>query len=175
MAKMIRISEAAALAMHMMVLMASQPRKALSTGTAAARLHVSGAHLSKVLQRLAKAGLADSIRGPRGGFVLGRSPGRITLLDIYETIDGRHDSGGCLFDAPGCGAPRCILGGLLERVDAQIVEYLSGTKLSALADLYTDGAQDVLRNRNGGSRSHPDAARRAHASSGRNIRARNRI
>ena len=136
MAKMIRISEAAALAMHVMVLMAAESRKPLSTGRAAARLKVSGAHLSKVLQRLAKAGLVHSIRGPRGGFVLARGPGKITLLDVYETIEGRHGASGCLFDAPGCGAPRCILGGLLTKVDAQLVGYLSGTKLSALADLY---------------------------------------
>lgn len=142
MAKMIRISEAAALAMHVMVLMTAQSRKPLTTGSAAARLHVSGAHLSKVLQRLARAGLVDSIRGPRGGFILGKSPGRITLLDVYETIEGRHDVEGCLFDAPGCGAPRCILGGLLEKVDAQLTAYLSGTKLSALADLYAGDKGD---------------------------------
>ncbi|MEI6633507.1 MAG: Rrf2 family transcriptional regulator [Chlamydiota bacterium] len=136
MAKMIRISEAAALAMHVMVLMAAESRKPLSTGRAAARLKASGAHLSKVLQRLAKAGLVNSIRGPRGGFILSKSPGKITLLDVYETIEGRHCASGCLFDAPGCGAPRCILGGLLKKVNAQLVGYLSGTKLSALADLY---------------------------------------
>lgn len=136
MAKMIRISEAAALAMHAMVLMAANPKKPLATSGAAARLHVSGAHLSKVLQRLAKAGLVDSVRGPRGGFIMGRRPGSITLLEVYEAIEGRRDSSGCLFDAPGCAAPRCILGGLLEKVDAQLVGYLSATRLSALADLY---------------------------------------
>jgi Rrf2 family protein len=146
MAKMIRISEAAALAMHVMVLMAAESRKPLATGKAAARLKVSGAHLSKVIQRLAKAGLVHSIRGPRGGFVLGKNPGKITLLDVYETIEGRHGASGCLFDAPGCGAPRCILGGLLKKVDAQLVGYLSGTKLSALADLYAGDDGDEKKN-----------------------------
>lgn len=144
MAKMVRISEAAALAMHAMVLMAADPKRPLSTGRAAERLNVSGAHLSKVLQRLAREGLVASVRGPRGGFVLGRSPRKITLLDIYETIEGPHVSGGCLFDAPGCGALRCILGGLLEKVDAQLVGYLSGARLSALADIYAkDGGDEA--------------------------------
>jgi len=136
MARMVRISDAAALAMHTMVLMAAEPGRALATGKAAARLNVSGAHLSKVLQRLAKAGLVSSVRGPRGGVVLAKSPKRITLLDVYETIEGPHTACGCLLDAPGCGAPRCILGDLLAKVDAQLVGYLSRARLSALAGIY---------------------------------------
>lgn len=86
----------------------------------------------------------SSIRGPRGGFVLARPPGRITLLEVYEAIEGPRRGSRCLFDSPGCGAPRCILGGLLERVDAQLGGYLAGTKLSALADLYAgdDGNEE---------------------------------
>jgi Rrf2 family protein len=144
MAKMLRISEAAALAMHAVVLMAADSKRPMAVGRAARRLNVSGAHLSKVLQRLSKAGLADSIRGPHGGFILAKSPGRITLLEVYEAIEGRREQSGCLFDGPGCGAPRCILGGLLERVDAQIGRYLSATRISSLADLYAgdDGDEE---------------------------------
>lgn len=146
MARLVKISEAAALALHVMVLMAGRRGKPISTAAAASRLSVSDAHLSKVLQRLSKAGLVDSIRGPRGGFVLGRSPGRITLLDVYETIEGRHGESGCLFDSPGCGAPRCILNGLLAKVNARLVAYLSGTRLSALANLYPAEDGDEEKN-----------------------------
>ena len=136
MAQMLRISEAAALAMHAVVLMAAASKRPLAVGRAARRLDVSGAHLSKVLQRLAKAGLVDSVRGPRGGFILAKKPGRITLLEVYEAIEGRREKSECLFDGRGCGVPRCILGGLLGKVDAQIGRYLAATRISSLADLY---------------------------------------
>jgi Rrf2 family protein len=40
------------------------------------------------LQRLARAGILKSTRGLGGGFVLGRPSGKITLLEIIETVEG---------------------------------------------------------------------------------------
>ena len=45
-------------------------------------------YLHKILQQLCKAGILKSKRGPRGGFVIGRDPSEITLLQIIEAIDG---------------------------------------------------------------------------------------
>ena len=52
--------------------------------------------LGKVLSQLVKAGLARSVKGPRGGYSLARAPGEITLLDIIEAVDGpiRAESAG---------------------------------------------------------------------------------
>lgn len=46
-------------------------------------------HVAKVLQRLAQTGLIASKRGPGGGFYLKAKPERISLLDIYESIEGK--------------------------------------------------------------------------------------
>lgn len=46
-------------------------------------------HVAKVLQRLAQSGLIASKRGPGGGFFLKAKPEKITLLDIYEAIEGK--------------------------------------------------------------------------------------
>ena len=75
MANVLRISEAATLALHTLALLASRPGVILSTHKIAKRLEASEAHLAKVLQRLARMGLVRSIRGARGGFVL-ELPGR---------------------------------------------------------------------------------------------------
>ncbi|HQM53114.1 MAG TPA: MazG nucleotide pyrophosphohydrolase domain-containing protein, partial [bacterium] len=56
--------------------------------------------------------------------------------EVYEAIEGRREKSECLFDGRGCGVPRCILGGLLGKVDAQIGRYLAATRISSLADLY---------------------------------------
>jgi Rrf2 family protein len=52
--------------------------------------------LAKVLGQLVKAGLARSVKGPRGGYSLARAPKEITLLDIIEAVDGpiRGESAG---------------------------------------------------------------------------------
>ena len=52
MSTMLRISEAASLAMHAMLLLAKAPETILSTHEAATKLGVSEAHLAKVMQRL---------------------------------------------------------------------------------------------------------------------------
>ena len=138
MANMLKISEAASLAMHTMVLLAKDPERVVSTHEIAETLKVSEAHLSKVLQRLTRVGLVKSVRGPKGGFRPGRSTHEITLLEVYESIEGRLVPKTCLFEQPICSGNACILGDLLTTVNRRIADHLSGTKLS---DLAGNGAQ----------------------------------
>ena len=69
----LKMSEAVSIALHASALLASDPGTKLSNKQIAGRLHVSEAHLSKVLQRLVKVGLVRSMKGPKGGFVLADS------------------------------------------------------------------------------------------------------
>ena len=134
MSSVLKISEAASLALHSMALLAANPEQSIPTRKIAARFHVSEAHLSKVLQRLTKAGLVTSIRGPKGGFLISKPTDEITLLDVYESMEGPLVPCKCLLGTPVCGDKGCILGGLLETVDKQIRDYLAGKRLSELAD-----------------------------------------
>jgi Rrf2 family protein len=136
MASMLRISEAASLALHSTVLLAANPGKLISTREIAAMLHVSEAHLSKVLQRLTRAGIVRAIRGPKGGFRLVKPARETTLLDVYESIEGTLTPSKCLFESPICEGDACILGGLLETVDRQVRDYLAATKLDDLTSIY---------------------------------------
>jgi len=129
-----KVSEAASLALHTAAFLAGRPGEVVTTGEVASALDVSENHLSKVLQRLAKAGLVRSTRGPRGGFMLSRSPDDLTLLEVYEAIEGPLGTTNCLFGRPVCDG-ECILGDLLTDVNAQIRAYLTGTKLSAAPQL----------------------------------------
>ena len=45
-------------------------------------------YLLKILQQLVRADILNSIRGPRGGFLLARSPAKVTALQIIEAVDG---------------------------------------------------------------------------------------
>jgi Rrf2 family protein len=86
MSNLFKVSEAASLALHAMLHIVANPNRPVSTREIASGMHASEAHLAKVLQRLARVGLARSTRGPKGGFVLGRPAETITLLDVYEAI-----------------------------------------------------------------------------------------
>jgi len=130
MANLLKVSEAASLGLHIMALLAADPERLLSVREAATALGVSEAHLAKVMQRLAKAGLVESLRGPRGGFELARPPEQIRLLEIYEAIEGPIVVRHCLFGTRLCDGRNCIFGGMLESVDMQIRQYLDNTNLT---------------------------------------------
>jgi Rrf2 family transcriptional regulator, cysteine metabolism repressor len=46
------------------------------------------AYLEHLVARLRKAGLVDSRRGSRGGYMLARSPTQITMAEVVEALEG---------------------------------------------------------------------------------------
>ena len=132
MSNVVKMSEAASLALHAMVLLAERVDKLVPTREMMESLDVSGAHLSKVLQQLVKGGLLESVRGPSGGFTLGRPGKDITLLDVYETVEGPLTPSKCLFSRARCDGRDCILGGLLENVGQEVRDHLAKTTLADL-------------------------------------------
>lgn len=132
----LRISEAASIAFHSMAFMAAGPGRLITSREIVSAIKVSDAHLMKVLQRLVKAGLIKSIRGPNGGFLLAKPVHKITLLDVYESIEGKPDFNNCLLGTPVCRDKKCILGGLISNVNREVLEYLSKTNLNQLSEAF---------------------------------------
>lgn len=56
---------------------------------------VPPAYLAKHLQALVRAGVCDSVPGPRGGFRLARDAAHITLLDVTLAVDGDETAFRC--------------------------------------------------------------------------------
>lgn len=131
----VKISEAASLALHAMVVLVKNPDRPVSTNEIATTLGVSENHLSKVLQRLVKGGLLGSVRGPNGGFSLQDSPARITLLQVYEAVEGPLIQAQCLFNRPICDGKSCMLGGLIETVNKDVRDQLERTTLDQLEEM----------------------------------------
>ena len=76
---------------HCTALLAALPEgMALSSATLAAFHGVKASYLVKQLKALSKAGILESLPGPRGGFRLARPASTITLLDIVDAIGGRE-------------------------------------------------------------------------------------
>ncbi|MCC7477176.1 Rrf2 family transcriptional regulator [bacterium] len=131
MPRALNISEAAAMALHTMVALAGT-ESALTSRELAARLTRSEAHMSKVLQRLVKAGYVTSIRGPHGGFMLSRPAVEICMLDIYEAIDGKVGDVACTQTPPVCDGVSCVFGRLVSLINRHVREYLGAIRLDEL-------------------------------------------
>lgn len=130
---MLNISEAASIALHTMSVLALEKEDTLITSKKiATRLKVSENHLSKVVQRLVKADVIKAHRGPKGGLTLNKKPDEISLMLIYESIDGKVNSQGCLLKTSACEPGNCIFGGLLTDVDEDFIKYMTTTTLADL-------------------------------------------
>jgi Rrf2 family protein len=92
-------------------------------------LGVSPSHLGKVMQRLVRAGILDSVRGASGGFTLAADPSSLTLLSILESVDGPVCGNGCLLGKPVCRGGRCALSALSEKVSGIVKDGLGKLNL----------------------------------------------
>lgn len=61
------------------------------------------AYLEHLVARLRKAGLVDSRRGSRGGYMLARPAGEITMAEVVEALEGTIAPIECISSSPGGG------------------------------------------------------------------------
>ncbi len=141
MADIIKISDATALALHSMVHLAIEPKGQSTTAEIPALFDASRHHLAKVHQRLTKAGLIKSHRGPAGGVSLAKKPSTITLLEVYEVMEGSMLCKPCLFGKNECPRNDCVLGALLPGLAQQVRDYFETTTLAQLAQESNWGKQ----------------------------------
>ncbi|NLM93903.1 MAG: Rrf2 family transcriptional regulator, partial [Bacteroidales bacterium] len=80
-------------------------------------------HLAKVLQQLVKFNYLKSVRGPNGGFKMNKPPAEISILNIYEAIEGKIETPECPLDRPICPFDKCLMGGLIKDVTLQFKAY----------------------------------------------------
>ncbi|HLG00653.1 MAG TPA: Rrf2 family transcriptional regulator [Acidimicrobiia bacterium] len=84
-----RISEGVEWALHCCGVLSALPSdKALPVARLAEYHGVPAAYLAKHMQALSRAGIVETVRGPRGGYRLARPPAFITVLEIVEAVDG---------------------------------------------------------------------------------------
>ncbi len=131
MSKIVNISEAASIAIHSIILVAKSEVK-LNANQIAEKLNFSRNHLSKVMHILTKNGYLSSERGPKGGFVLNKNPSTISLLEIYETVEGLVEAFNCVTACTKCPFKACIFGGLTTKFTEEFTLHLKTTKVADL-------------------------------------------
>jgi Rrf2 family protein len=91
-----KLSDGVEWGVHVTTLLAVlPPDRALPAAKLAEYHGVPAAYLAKHLQAMSRAGLLESVQGPRGGYRLARPPDRISMLDVVEAIDGSESAFVC--------------------------------------------------------------------------------
>ncbi len=79
-----------AVAVHVLTLMAAAPDEPLKSEFVACSVNTNAVVIRRLLCALARAHLVTSQTGASGGSKLARSPGQITLLDVYRAVEARE-------------------------------------------------------------------------------------
>lgn len=129
------LSQTAVYALKAMLHLAENGREQpLRVDDIAAGLGVPRNYLSKILHVLARAGLLESTRGPRGGFQLTRDPARLRLADVIGHFDDIAESSGCLLGRERCSdATPCAAHARWKDVSASVRAFISETTIEDLS------------------------------------------
>lgn len=89
-------------AIRCVLFLSRSPDKVFMIDSISAKMNIPRSFLAKILQRLAKAGIVESLRGVKGGFRIARKPSDISLLDVVEAIEGSVAMNKCAVDKKLC-------------------------------------------------------------------------
>ncbi|EPY03732.1 transcriptional regulator [Paenibacillus alvei TS-15] len=90
---------------------------------------VSPTYLSKILTRLVKAGMIESISGANGGYRLTRHRDDITFLDIIHAIEGSTS----LFECNFVHGEECLIQAVMKEAEEKMENHLKNKKLIDIA------------------------------------------
>jgi Rrf2 family transcriptional regulator, iron-sulfur cluster assembly transcription factor len=105
--------------------------KPLSLGDIAERLELSLAYLEQLFMKLRRNGLVHSVRGPGGGYVLGRQANAISIAEVMAAVDEPVKMTRCMGESTiGCvSARRCTTHYLWDALGAHIEQFLATATL----------------------------------------------
>jgi Rrf2 family protein len=95
-------------------------------------LQIPSELLAKILQRLAKRKLIKSMNGPKGGYVLAREPGRITVGEVLRAVEGPLGIVQCYQDMDCPQLDRCNIRRPIFMIQASIEQLLNTLSLEEM-------------------------------------------
>ncbi len=98
----------------------------------ASRQHISLSYLEQLFARLRKRSLVSSVRGPGGGYMLGREAQMISVAEVITAVDESVDTTSC-GGSHNCHENKpCLTHDLWEDLSSRIYEHLNGISLHDL-------------------------------------------
>jgi len=94
---------------------------------------VSVAYLEQILNKLRKAGIIQSVKGPGGGYMLARDPEKISIGQILKELEGPVAITSCLDPSEGCvRVDSCVTHLLWKSLGDNIERFLDSMSLQDL-------------------------------------------
>ena len=101
----------------------------------AQRQHLPPSYLEQLMTQLRKAGLVSATRGARGGYLLARPPGEITVADVLEVLEGPLAVADCPAGVGCCSQPgACALIDLWAEASQGLAHVFGRLTLADLAE-----------------------------------------
>lgn len=117
--------------------MASQNRfiesgKAISLAEIASRQQITQAYLEQIFSKLKNAGIVKSVRGPGGGYVLGKAADETRISEVINAVEEKIKMTRCGGETPACmgNKGKCVTHDLWEGLSEQIENYFESITLA---------------------------------------------
>ena len=104
-----------------------------------ARQEISEKYLWQVINPLKSAGLVNSTRGAKGGYVLAKAPGDITLLEIVSILEGPVSVVDCVGSPDQCErSGACVTRGVWGKIETGIKDAMARITLQEIVEQQKD-------------------------------------
>jgi Rrf2 family protein len=126
-----RLTKATNYALHTMLFFAIHaPDEHIGVAKLAEQQKVSTTYLSKILTKLVKAGMIESVSGANGGYKLRPGWEELSLLDVIKAIEGFTP----IFDYCHGHNPDCLIQKAIESAEEKFLDELTRTRIVDLAN-----------------------------------------
>jgi Rrf2 family transcriptional regulator, iron-sulfur cluster assembly transcription factor len=98
------------------------------------RQAISLSYLEQLFSRLRKSGIVCSVRGPGGGYRLGKCSAQITVSDVIMAVNESVDATKCAGSGDCQGGEQCITHSLWEGLSKRIENFLENITLAELVE-----------------------------------------
>ncbi|GAB3029944.1 Fe-S cluster assembly transcriptional regulator IscR [Bowmanella dokdonensis] len=96
------------------------------------RQEISLSYLEQLFARLRRQELVSSVRGPGGGYRLGRDASQISVGEVIQAVDESVDATRCSGKSDCQGGERCLTHSLWSDLSDRIALFLDGITLGEL-------------------------------------------
>jgi Rrf2 family protein len=138
---MLRLSTRSRYGLRAVVDIAAQSDgKPVQVSQIARRQNVSPRYIEQIFQKLKPAGIIATVRGPKGGYLLGRPAQEISIMDILDAVEGPLILSPCLGGEFRCRAvEQCLTQRVWGKAQGLLSDYLGAT---TIADVLKELSED---------------------------------
>ena len=98
------------------------------------RQNISLSYLEQLFAKLRRHNIVESVRGPGGGYCLGRHAAEITVADVIIAVDEPLDATQCGGRENCKSEHRCMTHDLWSTLNHKMLDYLASVSLAELVD-----------------------------------------